>query len=324
MDAPKANAPGPVDPAERKALLLLALGVCWALAGYILVRETWIRFWWDRNLLDWTVNPLVLSTGADRWLVPLALLGRYAALLVAPARLALDYGGLVISPQARPGDPYLYLGAAALALWTVLLVGAARRRAWPTVFCLLGVGITYGVVANVITLIGTVFAERLVYLPSAFFVILAAQALARLPRRGRAAALGLLLLLASLRTWTYARLWNDRVTIYAASAAAQPRSVQARLLLSNELRRRGEFGRAEEAAAAARALAPGHWEVYYYSGLNALERGDLDAADAYAGKALALKQAMPAIGLFGMIREARAATQPTTQPTPAPAPAPDP
>jgi hypothetical protein len=320
--APEPVVASGVPPAERKALLMLTVAVCWALAGYILVRETWIRFWWDRSLLDWTVNPLVLSQGLDRWLVPLALLGRYTALLVAPTRLSLDYGGLVIPSSAHAGDPYLYLGAAALALWIVLFVGAARRRAWPTVFCLLALGITYGMVANVITLIGTIFAERLMYLPSVFFVILAAQALARLPRRAGAAALVLLVVMGSLRTWTYARLWNDRLTIYAASAAAQPRSVQAHLLLSNELRKRREFDRAEEAAAAARALAPEHWEVYYYSGLNALERGDLDEAERYAGKALGLKQAMPAIGLFGMIQEARAATRPTTAPATAPTTAP--
>jgi len=318
-EAPESASRGGVAPAERKALLLLAVALCWALAGYILVRETWIRFSWDRNLLDWTVNPLVRSEGVDRWLAPLGVLGRYALLLVAPTRLSLDYGGLVVPSHARPGDVYLYLGAAALALWVVLLVWAMRKRAWATVFCVLAVGITYGMVANVLTLIGTIMAERLLYLPSAFFVILAAQALARLPRRAGAAALVCLLLLASLRTWTYVRLWNDRVAIYSASAAAQPRSVQARLLLSNEYRKLGRFDRAEEAAAAARALAPEHWEVYYYSGLNALERGDLDEADRYCAKALSLKQAMPAIGLFGMVQERRAATQPTTAPTTAPA-----
>src|SRR5688572_6616148 len=149
IDAP-ALQPQPVSPRERKALLLLA----------------------------WTVNPLIRSEGIDRWLVPLALLGRYAGLLVAPWKLAMDYGGLVIPPAARADDPYLYLGAAALAAWGVLLVVSLRKRAWATVFCLLAVGVTYGMVANVITLIGTVFAERLMYLPSAFFVVLAAQALA--------------------------------------------------------------------------------------------------------------------------------------------------
>jgi hypothetical protein len=310
---------GPMPPAERKALLLLAVVLCWALAGYVVARETWIRFWWDRNLLDWAVNPLVRSAGADRWLVPLGVLGRYAVLLVAPTRLSLDYGGLVVPSHAGIGDAYLYLGAAALGLWAVLLVGAARKRAWPTVFCVLAVGVTYGMVANVLALIGTIMAERLLYLPSAFFVILAAQALARLPRRAAPGALACLLLLASLRTWTYARLWNDRLAIYTASAAAQPRSVQALLLLSNEYRKLGRLDRAEQAAAAARALAPDHWEVYYYSGLNALERGDLDEADRYAAKALSLKQAMPAIGLSVMVQERRAATQPTTAPTTAPA-----
>ena len=138
---------GPVSPGERRALGVLAMVVCWSLAGYIVLRETWIRFWWDRTLLDWTVNPLLRSHGADRWLVPVALLGRYTALLVAPRTLALDYGGHVIPPAIRWGEPYFWLGAIAFLLWIVLLVAALRRRAWPTAFCLLAMGITYGMVA---------------------------------------------------------------------------------------------------------------------------------------------------------------------------------
>ena len=127
----------------------------------------------------------------------------------------------------------------------------------------------------------------------------------------------LLLLLASLRTWTYARLWNDRVALYSAAVAARPGSVQAHILLCTEFRDRGEFDRAEEVAAAARALAPDHWEVYFYSGTNALQRGDLDAAEAFAVKALAQeqKQAVSALALLQEIRERRAATQPATAPS---------
>ena len=36
--------------------------------------------------------------------------------------------------------------------------------------------------------------------------------------------------------------------------------------------------------AQARALAPDHWEVYYYSGLIALDRGDFDEAESYAAR----------------------------------------
>src|SRR5207244_4498676 len=106
----------------------------------------------------WVMNPLVRSRGADRWLMPLVLLGRYAALLVAPLRLSIDYGSTVIGWRARAADPYLWLGAAALAAWVALFALAVARRAGAAAFCLLGVAITYAMAANLLTLIGTIFA----------------------------------------------------------------------------------------------------------------------------------------------------------------------
>src|SRR5207237_4022209 len=114
---------------QRRVALWLVFAVCVTLAGYIVFRENTLRFWWDRNKLDWVMNPLVRSRGADRWLMPLVLLGRYAALLVAPLRLSIDYGSTVIGWRARAADPYLWLGAAALAAWVALFALAVARRA---------------------------------------------------------------------------------------------------------------------------------------------------------------------------------------------------
>jgi len=71
----------PRDVDERRAGLTLIILLCWLTAGYIVFRESILKFWWDRSFLDWTINPLVRSTGVDRWLLPFAILGRYTALL---------------------------------------------------------------------------------------------------------------------------------------------------------------------------------------------------------------------------------------------------
>ncbi|MEA2708453.1 MAG: protein O-mannosyl-transferase, partial [Phycisphaerales bacterium] len=73
--------------------LLLFVLICWLLAAYLIFRESILKFWWDRAFLDRTINPMVQSIGADRALMPLVLLGRYVALLIAPLRLNPDYGG---------------------------------------------------------------------------------------------------------------------------------------------------------------------------------------------------------------------------------------
>ena len=314
---------------ERRVVLWLAFALCATLAGYIVYRENAVGFWWDKEKLDWVMNPLVRSRGADRWLMPLTLLGRYTALLLLPRKLSIDYGATVIGWEARAGDPYLWLGAAALAAWAGLLAWCVARRAWPAAFCLAGVAVTYGVVANAVTLIGTIFNERLMYLPSAFFLALVGLGAARLPRRARpaaAATLAVLLALGSLRTFTYARRWNDPVAFYELSLREQPRSVQLYLLLAGEYRDRGDFERAEEVLADARRVAPDYWLVYNVSALTALARGDLDAAEAYAARSMSLHQNLQAAGIGVTVNQARAArlraaaaTPPATAPASAPA-----
>lgn len=307
--------PPRIPDAERRTIQWLVFAVCATLAGYIVFRENTLRFWWDRSQLDWVMNPLVRSRGGDQWLMPLVLLGRYTALLVAPLRLSIDYGSTVIGWEARAQDPYLWLGAAALLVWVGLFVWCAARRNWAAVFCLLGVAVTYGMVANLLTLIGTIFAERLLYLPSAFFVMLVGIGAARLPRRAlpaASAALAVLLALGSVRTVSYARRWDDRLAFYQASLREQPRSIQLYLLLSSEARVRGELELAERVIAEARRVAPDYWLVYNYSALVACERGEYDAADEYAAKSMALEPNLQALAIFDMIKEARAATQPAS------------
>jgi protein O-mannosyl-transferase len=309
---------------ERQVALWLAFLLCGTLAGYIVFRENMLRFWWDREQLDWVMNPLVRSRGADRWLMPLVLLGRYAALLVAPAKLSIDYGATVIGWEARWSDPYLWAGVVALGVWVALLVASVVRRAAAAAFCLLALAVTYGLVSNLPTLIGTIFNERLIYLPSAFFLVLLGIGAARLPRRATAAGLVVLLALASGRTFTYARRWNDRLAFYEASLRERPRGIQLYLLLSSEHRNRGELDRAEQVIAEARRVAPDYWLVYNYSALVALARNDLDQAVNYVDRSMALKSNMQAVMISGMIYEARKAmqvpTQPTTQPTALPPP----
>jgi hypothetical protein len=300
-------------PQQRRQLLLwLVFVLCATLAGYIVFRENTLRFWWDRNKLDWAMNPLVRSRGADQLLMPLALLGRYTLLLVAPVRLSIDYGGNVIGPVARWSDPYLWAGAASLAVWFGLFALSIVRRAWPMMFCLLATGVMYGLVSNLLSLIGTIFAERLMYLPSAFFVILLGMGAARLPRRAAAAVLVVLLTLGSVRTFTYTQRWNDRLAFYEISLREQPGSAQLYLLLAAELRGRGELDRAEAVIAEARRRWPDYWLVLNYSALVAFDRGDLEAADFYSRRSAALEPNLQALGIGQMVYDARAATQPAT------------
>ena len=134
-------------------------------------------------------------------------------------------------------DPYLYVGAGvaiACVCILALLATRPRREARAALFCLLAAGVLYGMVGNIISLIGTNFAERLMYLPSAFLVIAAGIAIARLPTALVIAITTIVLLFGSVRTFTYAAEWNDRLRFYEIASGEQPRSVRLHMLVAVE------------------------------------------------------------------------------------------
>ena len=278
--------PRGIGPAERQPLKWLAVTVCWVMAGYVLWREWTVRFYWDRHFLDWEFNPLVRSTGADRWLMPLVLIGRYLALLVAPIRLSIDYGAHVIGWHTTWRDPYLFLGVAAVIGWLALLSVSLVRRQWALLFCLLGLAITYGMIGNIVALIGTNFAERLMYLPSAFFLLAVALLLAKLPGRLVAPLVAVLVMLGAGRAVTYAHRWSDPLSFYQNSVREQPRSVRVYALLYSQCERLGDWQSAMEVGRRCSTELPDCWEAYAMQIEAAMKLGDLKDADAAADEGL--------------------------------------
>lgn len=236
------------DPAERKPSVWLAANLCYLLAGYILYREMMIGFSWDRRFLEWVLNPLVRSRGIDRVLMPLVLIGRYVALLVFPRRLSVDYGGTAIGWSADPRDPYLWLGIGAVAVWVVAMVIWTWRRNWAVVFCLLALALTYGMIGNIVALIGPIFAERIIYLPSAFALILVGMAVSRIRPVILAPATAALVIAGGLAAFSYARLWNDPIELFRRCVRNQPGSERVYSLLYREYVLRGDWPAARQVA----------------------------------------------------------------------------
>ncbi len=300
--------------ADREPLKLLAALACLTLAGYVAYRESILPFFWNRGFLDPTIQPMIQSRGADRLLLPIALLGRYAQLLVVPLKLSIDYGQAVIGPTIPIRNPYLWLGIAAGSLWLLATAAAVRRRSWAAAAALLAAAAAYAPAANLLTVIGTVFGERLIYLPSAFLLIALALAAARLPdRSNRLLTVGLAVLLAlfALRTVTYAARWTDRLRFYQLAAADQPKSVRLQLLLGNELLENGRLADAADAGARMRQLAPWYARSWLFSGRVATRRGRFDEAEAYLTEGGRLEPSGRAAAMMDDLRRARhAATQP--------------
>lgn len=248
---------------DRGVMRGLLAAVCLTLAAYLVFREELLGFAWDRRFLDWPINPIVRTAGLNRLLMPLALLGRYALLAVWPMHLSLDYGANVIGSVVRWREPYVYAGAVTLLLWCGGAAWAAIARRWAALFCLLSLAISYALVSNGPILIGTIFGERLVFLPSVFGCILAAVGLVRLlPRRGWRVVVALLTLVGGIRTFTYARQWNDPPALYAANLARHPESMILHGLVVDQLIRAGRYAEARAVADDCLRRLPDCWQSY--------------------------------------------------------------
>lgn len=298
----------PAPSREQRVARWLAVVLVFAMAAYVLYRERTFRWTFDAESLDVMIQPLAAARGADRWLIPVAVLGRAAQLMVAPVRLSPEYGHAVITPVQSWADPYLWAGFATLIVGVGGLVVARRRRAWGVVFLVACAGATYGVVSNV-TLIGTVFGERLLYLPSAFLIALVGvpfetclwgarirggasdRARTLCPGlfgsavtgsvRGRIAlaAFAIVVVLFSVRTVTYAVRWNDRLTFYEQSWADQPRAIRLAVLVAEERIGRGDVAGGRRAVEGGLALAPDYWKLWTLAMWAAIEDGDWPEAE---------------------------------------------
>jgi tetratricopeptide (TPR) repeat protein len=279
--------------AERQAMLLTFALVIWSASGLIVLREEILklRFEWERGFLDIAMQPLIKSPPADRWLIPLALLGRYFRLMILPARLSIDYGLTVIGSTISRTDPWIYMGAAVLVAGIVGAAVCLYRRKWVALFCLLAMGLTYAPASNIVIL-SAVFGERLMYLPSAFLLILLAIGLTRLPKPAPGILLVVLLGLGCLRTWTYVQKWNDRDAFYQYSLMQEPKSLKIHLLLADADYQKGQLSDARRIMTDAEALYPDYWQLWKMSALIEEKTGNWNAAVADWKRAFDLCPAM--------------------------------
>jgi 4-amino-4-deoxy-L-arabinose transferase-like glycosyltransferase len=306
------------SPGERAAGRMLLLLLLFAVSAYVVYREHILPWYWETNLLDYATQPMMRSGPRDRALIPIALLGRAVVLLAVPIKLSIEYGLGVITSHQSMTDPYLYAGAIALILATCATITAWRRRAWTVLFLLFCAGLTYFMVSNV-KIIGVVFAERLLYLPSAFVLILLAMALVRLPRGATVTIVALLVVGWGVRTTTYAARWNDRLTFYERSVADQPRSARLRVLLAGELIDRGDIEQARRVIDDGLALAPEYWKLWVMAARIAIEQGRLTDVPSMIERAWKLDP-FPGDMVFveDLFARRRERAQGTTIPTPQP------
>jgi Flp pilus assembly protein TadD len=253
-------------PHERRALLSdrrmvgLYSAYLLTLASYLLVRVTVVgglgvpeTFYLD--------NPLVAESALVRITTAVVLFGEGLLHLAWPAGLSPDYSYDAI-PVVRSLADWRLL--AALGVLVLLTLGLTRPRVRSIV---LPVAVAWYLIAlvptaNLLFPVGTIFGDRLLYLPSVAFCLVAGVAFARLAGIGRrartsvAVAGSAVVLLLAAQTVRYASVWTDDLTLFRWAARVVPTSTRAHHKVGEELLRAGELGDAVRSLRRALAIAP--------------------------------------------------------------------
>jgi tetratricopeptide (TPR) repeat protein len=186
-------------------------------------------------------NPLI---GASFWtarLTAVKVIGRYLILLVWPAQLSWDYSfnevplfGTATSWEDAKAVLSLLvcLGAAAVAI-------VCWRRSKPVFFAIAFFFATLSPTSNLVIQIGSIMAERFLYLPSIGFAVLAVYGLHRLAirnpdaRKLMPAALGVILLALAARTYARNGDWVDQGRFWRSAVEAAPGSYKTNQAAAN-------------------------------------------------------------------------------------------
>jgi tetratricopeptide (TPR) repeat protein len=227
-------------------------------------------------------NPLVAEGAFTRVATALWVQARYAALMVWPGALSSDYSFDAIPTVQRLSDPRLLAGIA-FAVVTALLAAHGWRRSRP-----LFLGATLWIVfftptANLLFTTGALMAERLAYLPSLGFCLLAGHLGAWVasiegPHRkhGQVAVVALsavALLSLGARARHRNPFWKDNATLALHDVETTPRSAKLQAGAAIALAERGDRTAAEQHFKEAIAIYPDYAQARYNLGILLAERG---------------------------------------------------
>lgn len=235
-------------------------------------------------VVPFTDNPLADAGFWTARLTAFKVVGKFLWLFLWPAQLSADY-----SYNAVPlfGWAWTWEDAKALiglavclgaALAAVILAVRGRRAEKPLLFFLVFFFVAISPTSNLLVFIGSIMAERFLYLPSvglAGCAVAAGYALGqtalgqtalRRPQTARAAyaALGLVCVALGARTYVRNQDWKDELSLWTSAVTVSPGNAKAHYNLANTL----EIlpGRQPEAISeyqAALRIDPNHADVHY-------------------------------------------------------------
>jgi tetratricopeptide (TPR) repeat protein len=242
---------------HRAALLVPYAAITLAVLGLRLAVIGSLTSATPTNFLD---NPLAYVPWLPRLRTAIVILWEYVSQLAFPWNLSADYSFNQIPIVTSSLDPR-FVGAAAFLLFAGAAVSWSAFRARTALLAALLLMIPLAITANLLFPIGTIKAERLLYLPSVGWCILCAFIASRTVRlhpQATVAILTILVLGYAGRTWARNAVWTDNLTLFQATVNSSPANAKAHYNLATANFEAGRFDEAMLHYRQALAIFPGY------------------------------------------------------------------
>jgi tetratricopeptide (TPR) repeat protein len=299
----------------RRNLMSSALLVLPVIA-YLLLRQAIISQYAVPSVTPVVDNLLMAAPSfAEKSATAISILGKYLLLLIVPYQLVSDYSFNQI-PVVGWSSPVALLSLLIYAAGLVWAVFAIRKYSVPA-FAILLYLFAMSLYSNLFYMIGTSFAERLLYLPSLGFCLALAWSILRLlhpvpentPWHGEketyrkyilsCIVLGIIILLYGIRTITRAAEWKDQWTLFSADINRSPKSAHLHyywgLTLRDRAKEQTDKAKYDSLMRAAVhefqigvTIYPAYPECYHQLGLAWFRLEDINKALEYYSEAIRL------------------------------------
>jgi len=227
-------------------------------------------------------NPLKFASFAERITTAFKVLYLYIEKLIWPVQLSADYSYNTILPVENLSEPTFLTGTGFFGLLLFLLLYRKTHKTALALGSLLFLA-PYLIVSNLITPIGTIMGERLMYFPSFGFLLLFSYLLFKLSEKaGKKPAYVVLLLIVvffSARTIVRNNDWNDAKTLFYATVKVSPNSLITRAALAAVYIKTDEWDEAKGQLNIARSIHENNSRVQNLLGIVADHDGDYGLAE---------------------------------------------
>jgi len=248
-------------------------------------------------------NPLITVSYWQRSLTTFKIIGGYLILLIFPIRLSADYSFNQIPISITIFEPEL-ICSLFFIITTLGLAFWCSRRVKILSFSILFFFITLSVISNLLIIIGTIMAERLLYLPSLGFCIFVVGAVQKSlegmsKKRGifsssfLATIFLLIIFLYTIRTWIRNRDWKDEAHLFRSVIKNAPESARGHNQMAAVYFQNGNYEMALREAKRAVEIHSNYKEAYYCLGTTYYRMGQYDKAIVELKRALDIHPRYP-------------------------------